>query len=204
MTPRSIPVPTGEQDQRHAQLEELLKKAIAGDEKARNQLLEALLPRLRDQVRRTLNAACRDARSDVLCSVVRRVCAAPLPPTLPHFLGMIGLIVRNRCHDEWGKWKRDRLVAPLADPEGVPGTHEGEAEAAAREKEKERKILLMWSALQLLKDHHRQVLEDTYYARMSSKDIGAKMGLGEGAVRVLRCRALKELRQLMEKCDANE
>lgn len=203
MTPTSVPVPTQEQDQRHAQLEDLLKQALAGDDQARNRLLEALLPRLRDQVRRTLNAACRDAQSDVLCSVVRRVCeqADPLPPTLPQFLGWIGVIVRNRCHDEWRQRMRDRQMPALADPDKAQGKP-GPAENS--DKVKELSIFLMWSALQLLKEHHREVLEYTYHARMSSRDIGEKMGLSEGAVRVLRCRALKELRRLLENCNVNQ
>ena len=173
------------------QLDELLRRAVAGEELARNQLLVALLPRLRDQVRRLLNFVCRDAESDVLCSVVRRICqhtAARLPPTTSEFNFWVGRIVRNRCNDEWRYWVR----RPGALPPNVAG------------KAGDDRLILVWPALQLLPDRDRRVLEETFYENKSSDEIGATMGLSEGAVRVLRHRALKRLAALLEKSHDHE
>jgi RNA polymerase sigma factor (sigma-70 family) len=203
---RSTHAPTPEQDRRHALLEDLLGKAVAGDEQSLNQLLEELLPRLRDQVRRSLNIACRHAQSDVLCSVIRRVLEqSALPPTLQLFLGRVGMIVRNRCHDEYRKWVK--RPAPLGHANEVADNRETPEEAASREEAeaaRKRLVDLLPVAMQLLPEHYREILEHTYYGGMSSKDIGARMELSEGNVRVLRYRALKELRQLLENPDANE
>jgi RNA polymerase sigma-70 factor (ECF subfamily) len=168
----------------------LLGQAVAGDTKARNQLLESLLPRFRNQVRRSLNVHCADAQSDVLLSVVRRVCAqsASLPPTLPRFLAWVGAIVRNRCHDKWREWK------------GQPAQLGPQVDVAESEEKKDGRSALVWTALQLLpEERYRTVLEHTFYGRMSAKEIGNDMGVSEGAVRILRHRALKKMRALLEK-----
>jgi RNA polymerase sigma factor (sigma-70 family) len=203
---RSTHAPTPEQDRQHALLEDLLGKAVAGDERARNQLLEELLPRLRNQVRKSLNIACRDAQSDVLCSVIRRVLEqSALPPTLQLFLGRVGVIVRNRCHDEYRKWFKRPV--PLGPANEVADDRETPEEAAIRkeaETHEARLVELLPVAMQLLPDHYREILECTYYGEMSSKDIGARMGLSEGNVRVLRLRAHKKLRQLLENPDGKK
>jgi RNA polymerase sigma-70 factor (ECF subfamily) len=192
MAPRNTDHPAPVQDQQQTHLEQLLGRAVAGDEAARNQLLEALLPRLRDQVQRRLKVPYRGTASDVLNSVVRPVInqSAPLPSTLPHFLAWVGVIVRNRCNEEGRRW----VKRPCALPDEVPDTEE----------DKDRRAVLVWGALQLLPDRDRRVLEQTFYDRMSSAEIGAGMGLGAGAVNVLRFRALKKLRVLLENRHGNE
>jgi RNA polymerase sigma factor (sigma-70 family) len=203
---RNTHAPTLEQNRHQALLEDLLGKAVAGDEKARNQLLEELLPRLRNQVRKSLYIACRDAQSDVLCSVIRRVLEqSALPPRLQLFLGWVEVIVRNRCHDEYRKWVKRPV--PLGPGNEVADDRETPEEAASgkeAEAAKNRIVELLPVAMQLLPDHYREILEHTYYGGMSSKDIGAKMKLSEGNVRLLRHRALKKLRQLLENPDGNE
>jgi RNA polymerase sigma factor (sigma-70 family) len=184
---------TPEQAGHQAHLEGLLRQAGAGDKQALNQLLLALLPRLRDQVRGSLNTACRDAQSDVLNSVIRRVlerqepsAPLPLPDTLPWFLGWVGKIICNRCNDEW----RRLLKQPTGLDREIPAL-DGE--------EQNRRAVLVWGALQLLPNHHRQVLEYTYYDRLSSKEIGTRLGgLSEEAVRVLRFRARENIMELLE------
>jgi RNA polymerase sigma factor (sigma-70 family) len=144
---------------------------------------------LEDQVRGSLNVACRDAQSDVLNSAIKRVLdrKIPLPPTLPSFLAWIGKIIRNRCHDEW----RRLIRQPGRLNHEVPGKDS---------EEKDSRAALVWAALQLLPDHYRKVLEYTYYERRPAKDIGKEMGLSEGAVRILKWRARKELKKSLENC----
>jgi RNA polymerase sigma factor (sigma-70 family) len=55
-----------------------------------------------------------------------------------------------------------------------------------------------------LPEHYRQVLQQTFYEEKSSKEIGDGMGLSEGAVRVLRHRALNKLGKLLEKSDDHQ
>src|SRR6516164_7100630 len=92
--PNSVHAPDPEPDQQQAHLKHLLRQAVAGNQQARNQLLEALLPRLRSQVARSLNNACRGARSDILCSVIRRIIqpGARVPATYSEFNRWIGAI----------------------------------------------------------------------------------------------------------------
>jgi RNA polymerase sigma-70 factor (ECF subfamily) len=183
--------PTPEPERQQALLEDLLRRA-GTDRQALNNLLEALLPRLRDQVRRSLNVLCQDAQTDILCSIVGRILAqTTLPPTLPQFLGWVGVIVRNRCHDEW----RDHQKRPAELPDAV---------ASQDDEAKDRRAVLVWGALQLLSERDRHVLEETFYGRKSSRDIGVMMDLSEGAVRILRHRALKKLRAFLENCDDYE
>jgi RNA polymerase sigma-70 factor (ECF subfamily) len=94
-------------------------------------------------------------------------------------------VIRNRCIDEWRRRKR----APQQLDWEIPGP---------QKKETGDLLDLVWPALQLLPDRHRQVLELTFYADKSSREIGATMGLREGTVNVLRLRALKKLKDLLE------
>lgn len=184
MPQASHSAPTPEQARQQAHLEELLRRAVAGDDEARNQLLVALLPRLRDKVRWSLNVICRDAQSDVLNSAIRRVLDQKAhPATLSQYLVWVGAIIRNRCHDEW----RRRVRGPGPLDREVPDPNDDE--------EKNRRAVLVWTTLQLLPDHYRQVLEHTYYDRLSSKEIGERMGLSEGAVNLVRFRARKHLKK---------
>jgi RNA polymerase sigma-70 factor (ECF subfamily) len=175
-----------EQARQQAQLEQLLGLAVAGDEQARNQLLVALLPRLRDQVKWSLGALYRDAQSDVLDSAIGRILdQTTLPATLTQFRAWVWVIIRNRSKDEW----RRRIKGPRQLDGEVPDQND----------DRNGDLLgLVWPALQLLPDRDRQVLEQTFYEDKSSKEIGVTMDLSEGAVRVLRHRALKKLRELLE------
>jgi RNA polymerase sigma factor (sigma-70 family) len=180
------------------ELEDLLQQAVAGNQQARNQLLETLLPRLRAQVNCWLNIACRGARSDVLCSVIRRIIqpGAHVPSTYSEFNRWVGAIVKNRCHDEWRQAiKKPRPLPsdyPLVSKEGNP------PEVAIREEEHDRRSVLVWGALQLLKERERIILEHAFYHELSAKEIAARTGLSEINVRVIQHRGLKKLSKLLE------
>jgi RNA polymerase sigma factor (sigma-70 family) len=66
------------------------------------------------------------------------------------------------------------------------------------------KAFLVWSALQLLPDRDRQVLEATFYDEKSSAEVGAVMGIRASTVNVLRHRALKKLKRLLENRHGDE
>jgi RNA polymerase sigma factor (sigma-70 family) len=192
MIPHSIQAYAPNSDQHQPDLESLLKQALIGDNHARNQLLEALLPRFRNQVNHWLNVACRDAQSDILQSVIRRILTSSFPSTLPQFRAWVGAIIRNRCHDEWRR--NLKQPASLFFP----------AEIAGSDDEKDRRALVMWGALELLSDRDRHILEQTFYDGRSSKEIGDGMDLSPGAVRILRHRALKKLGALLENPHDNQ
>jgi len=176
-----------------SRIEDLLQRARK-DETARNELVGALLPMLRKRVRHWLNYGRRDHQSSVLQSAVRRILEKQesLPQTLPQLLAWIGVIVRNRCHDEW----RARLKQPgqlLSGCDIAAGTE--------AQNNSECRAILVFAALQMLPERERQVLDHTFYDGMSSAQIGAAMTISEGAVRVLRHRALKALKRLLEDRD---
>jgi RNA polymerase sigma factor (sigma-70 family) len=173
------------------ELEGLLRQASSGDKNALRQLLVAILPCLREKVRRRLINGCRDSGDDVLQSAIRRVLDHPIPEalTLDRFLAWVGTIIRNRCHDE-GR-EHVRKPATLDEPNWVPGRDAGAMEQRAP---------LVWSALQLLKESYRRVLEYAYYDRLACREIGEHMKLSEGAVRILKHRALEALGKLLENC----
>src|SRR5262249_22561661 len=138
-----------------ARIEELLLRARR-DETARNELVGALLPILRKRVRQWLNERRRDHQSTILQSVVRRILEHQdsLPQSVPQLLAWVGVIVRNRCHDEW----RSMLKQPaqlLCGADIVDG-----AEAPENS---ESRAIIVFTALQLLPDRERQVLDYTFY-----------------------------------------
>jgi RNA polymerase sigma factor (sigma-70 family) len=122
-------------------------------------------------------------------SVLRRILkhTANLPPTLDQVSGWVGAVVRNRCIDVIVKDRIKREGPLVIDP------------ICRDDAARDRTAIQVRRALQLLPDHHRQVLEQTYYDRRSSRVIGERMGLSEGAVRILRFRARKKLKKLLKK-----
>jgi RNA polymerase sigma factor (sigma-70 family) len=53
-------------------------------------------------------------------------------------------------------------------------------------------------ALAQLPERQRQVVELHYFDRLRDNEISARLGGSVAAIRVLRCRALRKLRALME------
>jgi RNA polymerase sigma factor (sigma-70 family) len=175
-------------------MERLFHLAVGGDQQARNQLLVKFLPRLCEQVQHWLNVICRAAQSDVLQSVLRRILekfdkGLAARPTYDEFCKYISVVVRNRCHDEWRRFLKQAGALPEAD--GIP--------ARPDTKQRDDLAVLVWLALQQLPKRYRDVLECTWYDRLSRKQIGDSMDppLSEGAVGLLRHRALKALKKLL-------
>jgi RNA polymerase sigma-70 factor (ECF subfamily) len=179
------------------QLQPLLERVIAGDRTALNELFGRLRPYLHSLVRKTLGPDWKDA-SDIVQSSLRRINEnfdnlLGDDPTVPHLLAWIKKIVRNRAIDE----ARRRASGPATGNDSalvnVAGPTDPE-QAAARD---QRAVGVM-AALHRLPQRQRQVVELHYFDRLKDAEISARLGGSVAAIRVLRCRALKELRRLME------
>jgi RNA polymerase sigma-70 factor (ECF subfamily) len=181
------------------QLRPLLERVSRGDAQALNELFTRLRPYLHALVRRTLGPDWKDA-SDVVQSSLRRINEnlddiLQDEPTVPHLLAWIKKIVRNRAIDE----VRKRNAAPPPGQDGplenLPGPSQEEAG------QRDRRALDVMAALAQLPQRQRQVVELHYFDRLRDNEISARLGGSVAAIRVLRCRALKELRRLMEASD---
>jgi RNA polymerase sigma factor (sigma-70 family) len=194
------------------QLGPLLDRVTAGDRAALNELFARLRPYLHALVRRTLGDDWKDA-SDIVQSSLRRINEhlddlLADDPTVPHLLAWIKKIVRNRAIDE----ARRRAHRPtptdesaLRDLPGGWGRNAPNAvEAPAQQAEREQRSLRLLSVLGKLPERQRLVVEMHYFDRLRDEEIRQRIGGSIAAIRVLRCRALKELRRLMEANDAAE
>ena len=182
------------------QLGPLLERVAAGDRGALNELFARLRPYLHVLVRRTLGQDWKDA-SDIVQSSLRRINEniddlLGDDPTVPHLLAWIKKIVRHRAIDE----ARRRASRPAqggdAHLENLPQAV-GDPELA----EREGRSLRLLSALGKLPERQRLVVELHYFDRLRDEEIRRRLGGSVAAIRVLRCRALKELRRLMEAND---
>ena len=185
------------------QLGPLLDRVVAGDREALNDLLTRLRPYLHSLVRKTLGHDWKDS-SDIVQSSLRRI-NENLPdlldddPTVPHLLAWIKKIVRNRAIDE--ARRRANRPAP-ADDSAIDNL--AQAESSEDKADRERRSLKILSVLHRLPERQRLVVELHYFDRLKDEEIKQRLGGSVAAIRVLRCRALKELRRLMESDDAAE
>src|SRR5262245_9614075 len=180
------------------QLRPLLERVAAGDRAALNELFGRLRPYLHALVRKTLGPDWKDS-SDIVQSSLRRINenlddVLGDDPTVPHLLAWIKKIVRNRAIDE----ARKRAGAPAHDSQLA---HIAEPHTPAEAADRERRALGVLSALGRLPEKQRQVVELHYFDRLRDVEISARLGGSVAAIRVLRCRALKQLRRWMETAD---
>jgi RNA polymerase sigma factor (sigma-70 family) len=183
------------------QLRPLLERVAGGDREALNELFTRLRPYLHALVRRTLGSDWKDA-SDIVQSSLRRINEhlddlLDDDPTVPHLLAWIKKIVRNRAIDEA---RRRQHRPPTADDSALRDL----AQAPEEQAERERRSLRVLSVLQQLPERQRLVVELHYFDRLKDEEIRQRLGGSVAAIRVLRCRALKALRRLMEANDASE
>jgi RNA polymerase sigma-70 factor (ECF subfamily) len=184
------------------QLRPLLDRVVAGDRLALNDLLGKLRPYLHAVVRQTLGDW-KDA-SDIVQSSLRRI-NENLPdlldddPTVPHLLAWIKKIVRNRAIDEARRRGRAAQVGHDSALHNLP-----ERETAAERAAREARSAHVLAALGRLSERQRQVVELHYFDRLRDEEIRERIGGSVAAIRVLRCRALKELRRLLEADHASQ
>ena len=185
------------------QLAPLLERLLKGDRQALNDLFTRLRPYLHTLVRKTLGGDWKDS-SDIVQSSLRRINEHMDgwlldEPSVPHLLAWINKIVHNRAIDEVRRRKNvlgddqatflDNLPQPISDEDRA--TREARAGT-------------IFAALSKLPERHRQVVEMHYFDRLRDEEISRELGGSVAAVRVLRCRALKQLRRLMESTDVDQ
>jgi RNA polymerase sigma-70 factor (ECF subfamily) len=174
-------------------LQPLLDRLLGGDRSALNELFTRLRPYLHSVVRKSLGEVGADA-SDIVQSSLRRANEnvedfLDKAPTLPHLLAWIKKIVHNRAMDEHRR--RARLPRPagadLPEPPDRPDGADRDANAVR-----------VMGALSQLPERQRLVVELHYFDRLRDNEISARLGGSVAAIRVLRCRALRKLRALLE------
>jgi RNA polymerase sigma-70 factor (ECF subfamily) len=179
------------------QLGPLLERINGGDRAALNELFARLRPYLHALVRKTLGPDWKDS-SDIVQSSLRRINEnfddlLADEPTVPHLLAWIKKIVRNRAIDEA---RRRAGAAATGNDSALASVPQAQApEEAAR---RDTRAIGVMAALQKLPPRQREVVELHYFDRLRDAEISARLGGSVSAIRVLRCRALKELRRLLE------
>jgi len=177
----------------------LLQRALSGQPSAWDEFFGRLRKFVHAEVRKVLGPDADGPleHSAVVQSVLRRVWrsiagqfpADPAHADLRRFLAWVGTIARNRSRDQLKGLHRiptvpcGSAVQDVADP-GATG-------AAAR---RDAVAVELAAALAGLPERKRQVIELFWFERLSDADIGARLGCSVGAVKVLRCRALRSLR----------
>jgi RNA polymerase sigma-70 factor (ECF subfamily) len=181
------------------QLGPLLERAAAGDTQAWDAFFRQLRPYLHALVLRALGPEQRGPLdfSDIVQSCLRRVWEhfpqAHEDLAVSRLLGWIEAIVRNRCCDAVRRALRDPArpagPAPSDIPERLPPD-----QAVQRDRQAAR----LAAALGRLSEREHQAVVLYWFERLPDAVIGERLGGSPGAVRVLRFRALKKLRRLME------
>jgi RNA polymerase sigma-70 factor (ECF subfamily) len=179
------------------QLGPLLERIRAGDRRAYEDLFARLRPYLHALVRRTAGAAPAGLdHSGIVQSSLGRIwehfdALLEQDPNVPHLLGWIKKIVHNRTIDAL----RRRLG------EHAGGSKLGdvpEPRPAGQRAERDRRAVRVAAALAQLPERQRQVVEWRWFDRLSDAEISDRLGGSVAAIRVLRCRALKALRRVLE------
>lgn len=186
----------------------LLDRVLAGDRPALNALLAKIRPYLHLLVRQHLEPCLRDrlGDSDVVQETLMRITGGLKPASKenggrfrgcapPEFLAWVSQIVRHVIVD----LKRHGMAKKRDERREVPGskilatlTQGSTPEQAA---ERAEKALQLAAALERLPQHKQDVLRLRFFEQLSFEEISPIMGKGVEALRVLCCRALKDLRE---------
>jgi RNA polymerase sigma-70 factor (ECF subfamily) len=171
----------------------LLDAALAGDVMARDALLVKLRPYLHSLLGKRFGGQL-DHSAIVQEGLIRVVKYLPTlqRPTVPHLLAWAKKIVTNLAIDEQ---RRHRYEAERIS--GAAKSDLARQEAGSMEIQ-ERMRMRLTQALQRLPKRRRQVIELSFFEKLSDVEIGRRLCGSPGAVRVLRFRAVKELRGLLE------
>jgi len=177
----------------------LIRRALEGTSQDRGKLLEHLRPRLVLWASGRLSPALRaklepeDVAQETLLAVHNGIDRFEGRDDRA-FLGWVFKIAENRIRDladRFGAQKRQPVAPPHDFTQTSPST------VAARREEVNRVV----RALPELPEDYRQVLSLRRFEEREVREIAEIMDRTENAVRILYCRALKALRQAMQKAD---
>jgi RNA polymerase sigma factor (sigma-70 family) len=179
-------------------LRPLLKKALEGGDEAVcawNTFFEGIRRLLHAELQKVggPNEAAVLDHSSLVQSTLRRVLErieGQFPDgadSLGRFLGWVKKIVRNRRLEELRSLHRRRTKVTGPPPEPV-------ADPRPPSNRREQVSVELAAGLARLSEKKRQVVELFWFERLPDVEIGARLGCSAGAVKVLRCRALRELR----------
>jgi RNA polymerase sigma-70 factor (ECF subfamily) len=191
--------PAAELDRDPHGLGALLNGAVAGDRSALDALLTTLRPYLHALVRARLGqepSAALDQSALVQEGLIRiyQNISRLREVTVPHLLGWVGQIVRNLVTDAMRA--RQREPARMAGPELLDQLVRGLPDEDPDRRD--RRALCVAGALTHLPERRRQVIELSFLENLSDAEISRRLGGSVGAVRVVRFRALQDLRRLLE------
>jgi RNA polymerase sigma factor (sigma-70 family) len=180
------------------QLRPLLRRALSGDASAWNDFFYEIRKYLHAELNRLAGSDPQDrqAHSDIVQSTLRRAWQriedqfpdGPEDVALCRFLCWIKTIVSNRRVDEL-RGLAVNLVHAVGDniediPDGQRADHALKRTQAAAE---------LACALSRLSDKQREVVEMFWFEGLSDAEISKRLDCSQGAVRVVRFRALKQL-----------
>jgi RNA polymerase sigma factor (sigma-70 family) len=177
----------------------LLAGARAGDEGALNALLGKLRPYVHALVGARLGPDTPDTldRSGLVQEGLMKIAGGIRSfrgQEVPQLLGWVGQIVRNLVTDAIRRRQREpKRVAGWR----LLGQWARDMPDDQRDR-RDRQAVAVAEALSRLGERRRRVIELSFLEGLDDAEIGRRLGGSAGAVRVLRFRALQELRQLLE------
>jgi RNA polymerase sigma-70 factor (ECF subfamily) len=183
---------------RHA-LQPLLDRVLAGDPQAFNDLFAQLRPHLHALVRRTLGPQAQGPldHSNLVQSSLRRIYEnfdqLREDPSVPRLLAWIGAIVRNRIVDALRRQGREPADLPGSAIDNLPERLSSNAAS-----QRDRRAARLAAALERLPERERLAVALHWFDRLPDSVIAERLGGSVGALRVLRCRALRKLKSLLE------
>jgi RNA polymerase sigma-70 factor (ECF subfamily) len=180
-------------------LKSLLEAALAGNQPALEGLLLELRPYLHALVRARIGSADGAGldKSALVQEGLLRIyqnIQRLREGTVPHLLAWVRQIVRNLMVDAMRAKRNERGKVALAE---ILEPGECDEELEKREEQAERAVRVA-EALSHLSERRRQVIELSFFEELSDAEIGTRLGGSAGAVRVLRFRALQDLRRWLE------
>ncbi|MCI0463645.1 MAG: RNA polymerase sigma factor [Gemmataceae bacterium] len=180
------------------QLGPLLERSLTGDGVALNDLVGRLRGYLHALARRWIGPEdnVKLGHSSLVQEALLRVSqnlGGLRSPTVPHLLNWAGRILHNLIADALRALGRRPPVVPI---DHVPDTP-GKGPTPQTRAEGDERAVLIADALQKLPEKQRQAVELRFFDHLPDAEIGRLLGGSEEAVRILRFRGLRRLRELV-------